>query len=197
MPTAIKPRDIYTIKGMGGKVYDWRGTPMCPPNGGRIRPLIYVVHIPVISNVKGVGDFFTLARALKDQGYCVQNATDAEGNVAIFTRSDMLAYQARGANQFSTGCENMHLKTTEPWTEFQYRAQAYLAWNHHASYGTPLTMAQLTYGRGIVGVKHRGFTSHKEVSAKAGYNDRTDPGPTFHFNHMFELARFYGKHHRF
>jgi hypothetical protein len=62
---------------------------------------------------------------------------------------------------------------------------------HSASAG------ELTPGAGVVGVKRRGHTSHMNVSRLAGFNDRSDPGPGFSFKHLYELTRFFDKHHRF
>jgi hypothetical protein len=190
-------RSVRTIPGMGGKVFDFRGTGLCPPNGGRMRPLLMVHHIPVVHQQPGIGDFETLARVLRAQGLAIQAATDAEGNVALFTRLDELCFGHRGANQFACGVEHMHFDVNEPWTEKQMRAAAWLAHRAWRSFGIRPRKGLLLPGAGLVRVQRRGHTSHMEVSAKAGFNDRSDPGPKFRFAHLYELTRFFDKHHRF
>ena len=180
-----------------GKVYDFRGTGLCPPNGGRMRPLMMVHHIPVVPNRAGIADFITLGNVLRGQGLAIQSATDAEGNVALYTRFDEMCYGHRGANQFACGVEHMHMTTGEPWTEKQIRAAAWCAVQVWNSYAVPPRGAIMLPGNRLVRVQRRGHTSHREVSAKAGYNDRTDPGVGFIFGRLYELARFFRENNRF
>jgi hypothetical protein len=182
---------------MGGKVFDYRGTGLCPPNGGRIRPLVMVHHIPVVHNVTGVADFVTLGQILRGQGLAIQAATDAEGNVALYTRLDEMCFGHRGANQLACGVEHMHFTVNEPWTDKQMRAAAWCAARALKSFGIPAGDAKLLPGDRLVGVQRRGHTSHKTVSALAGFNDRSDPGPRFDFEHLYELTRFFNEHGRF
>ena len=191
------PLNVRTIRGMGGKVFDFRNTGLCPPNGGRIRPLVMVHHIPVVPQAKGVADFERLGAILRGQGLAIQAATDSEGNVALFTRFDELCFGHRGANQFACGVEHMHMTVDEPWTEEQMRAAAWCAHRVWKSHGIPPRRAKLTPGAGVVGVKRRGHTSHMNVSSLAGFNDRSDPGRGFSFKHLYELTRFFDKDHRF
>ena len=194
---SVKPRSERTIPGMGGKVFDYRGTGLCPPNGGRIRPLVMVHHIPVVRNVAGLADFVTLGQVLRRQGLAIQAATDAEGNVALYTRFDELCFGQRGANSFACGVEHMHLTVDEPWTENQMRAAAWCAARVSKSFGIPPREAKVLPGNGVVGVQRRGHTSHKVVSDLAGFRDRSDPGGRFSFAHMYELTRFFKQHGRF
>jgi hypothetical protein len=186
----VTARSVRRLTG-GVTVRDYRGTGLCPPNGGAIHPVIFVQHIPVIRNVEGVGDLITLGNVLRAQGLAVQSGTDAEGNVALFTKMNELCWHARGANTISMGSENMHYGITEPWTERQYRAIAWLAVRAEKHYGIPIAGATLLSGN-PTRVAKRGHTSHKRQSAAAGYHDRSDPGPSFHFGHMYELARHPG-----
>jgi len=192
----VRPRSVRAIPGMG-KVYDYRGTGLCPPNGGRIRPLIMVHHIPVVRNVSGTGDLEVLGRVLRGQGLAIQAATDAEGNVALYTRFDQLCYGQRGANQFSCGVEHMHWDVGEKWTEKQMRAAAWCANQVWISYGILPQRAILQPGNRIVGVQRRGHTSHENVSKKAGFNDRSDPGDGFNYPHVYDLTRHYNTKHKF
>jgi hypothetical protein len=192
---ATVPRSERSIPGMG-KVYDFRGTGLCPPNGGRIRPLAMVHHIPVVPNVAGIADFLTLGNILRGKGLAIHAATDAEGNVALYTRFDELCFGHRGANQLACGIEHMHMTTGEKWTEKQMRAAAWCSVQVWDSYGIPPRGAVLTAGN-PVGVKRRGHTSHKQVSTLARFNDRTDPGDLFSFPHLYELARFFQKNRKF
>jgi hypothetical protein len=193
----VTPRSERTIPGMGGKVFDYRGTGLCPPNGGRIRPLMMVHHIPVVRNVAGLADFVTLGQILRDQGLSIQAATDAEGNVALYTRFDELCFGHRGANQLACGVEHMHFTVDEPWTEEQMRAAAWCASRVMSSFGIPPRDAKVLPGSGVVGVQRRGHTAHKVVSHLAGFRDRSDPGPGFDFRHLYELTRFVNKNKRF
>jgi hypothetical protein len=194
---AFRPRSERAIPGMGGKVLDFRGTGLCPPNGGRIRPLAMVHHIPVVRNVAGTQDFITLGNVLRAQGLAIQAATDAEGNVALYTQFDRLCFGHRGANQLACGVEHMHMAIGEPWTEKQMRAAAWCTAHVWIAHAVPPRGAVLTAGRPVVGVKRRGHTSHKVVSDLAGFHDRSDPGAGFNFAHLYELARFFRKHGRF
>jgi len=191
----IAAKSVRKIKG-GVTVRDYRGTGLCPANGGRIRPLIGLHHIPVIQNRAGVQDGIILGQVLKQQGLAVQCGTDAEGNVFRYTRFDELCYHARGANSLSSGIEHMHYRTSEPWTERQMRAAAWIGHHWLTSYGIPASRAVLADGR-PTRVSRRGHTSHQRQSAAAGWNDRSDPGPLFDYPHLYELIRFYGRHRRF
>jgi hypothetical protein len=192
-----RPRSERTIPGMGGKVFDFRGTGLCPPNGGRIRPLLMVHHIPVLPQQRGISDFVRLGQILRGKGLAIQAATDAEGNVALYTRFDELCYGHRGANQLACGVEHMHFTVDEPWTEKQMRAAAWCANRVWDSYGIPPRNGILLPGAGLVRVQRRGHTSHMEVSKRAGYHDRSDPGGRFQVAHLFALTRFFHKHRRF
>jgi hypothetical protein len=187
---------LKEIPGMG-KVYDWRTSPWTPANGGKIKPLIFVQHIPVVRNVTGIGDFVTLRNVLVAQGLMVQCATDAEGNVALFTPFDQLCYQARGANQVSTGCEHMHATTNEPWTRKQMRAAAWLAQLAQRKHGIPCKGGRLGEGPGVVKVLSRGHVTHEGVSKKAGFNDRSDPGPGFDWAYMWHCVAYFKEHGHF
>ena len=189
-------RVIKELRG-AGKVFDYRGSGILPPNGGRIRPLIMVEHIPVVPNVPGTQDFRTLARVLRGQGLSLQAATDSEGNVALYNNLDRLCYQARGANQVSCGVEHMHWSTSEPWTKKQLRAAAWLWVHAEREYGIPLRIARLGAGKGHVVVVKRGHTSHQRVSQAAGFNDRSDPGPGFDYRYVRRAALFFKKHGHF
>jgi N-acetylmuramoyl-L-alanine amidase len=191
------PRSERAIPGMGGKVFDFRGTGLCPPNGGRIRPLLMVHHIPVVPQQAGTGDFVRLGQILRGQGLAIQAATDAEGNVALYTRFDELCFGHRGANQLACGIEHMHFTVDEPWTEQQMRAAAWCANRVWDAFGVPPRKGHLLPGSGLVRVTRRGHTSHMEVSNLAGFHDRSDPGPRFNFARMYELTRFFHQHRRF
>ena len=180
-----------------GKVYDYRGTGLLPANGGIIQPLIMVEHIPVVRNVKGTGDFRTLASVLKAQGLSLQAATDREGNVALYNNLNRLCFQARGANQVSCGVEHMHMTITEEWTKKQLRAAAWLWQYAEHQFGIPLRVARITSGPGRIGVLRRGHTSHRRVSMAAGFNDRSDPGPGFDWEYVRKAALFFKSHGHF
>lgn len=190
------PRSERTIPGMG-KVFDFRGTGLCPPNGGRIRPLAMVHHIPVVRNVTGFADFVSLGNILRGQGLAIQAATDAEGNVALYTRFDEMCFGHRGANQLACGVEHMHMTVGEAWTEKQMRAAAWCAEQVWTSYAIPPRGAKLLPGNRLVSVQRRGHTSHKDVSTLAGFRDRSDPGEGFSFAQLYELTRFFHKNRRF
>lgn len=187
---------IAKVRGMG-KVYDWRHSSWTPASGGRIKPLIYVEHIPVIPQAAGIIDFVRLRDVLVAQGLMVQNATDGEGNVALFTRMDELCWQAKGANQLSCGCEHIHLSTSDPWTRKQFRASAWLWDRAQKGHNIPLVKASLGSGKGIVRVFRRGHTTHEEVSNKAGFHDRSDPGKGYDFEYVFHCVKYYRKHGHF
>jgi hypothetical protein len=192
----VVPRSERTIPGMGGKVFDYRGTGLCPPNGGQIRPLIMVHHIPVVPNATGIGDFVRLGDILRRQGLAIQASTDAEGNVALYTRFNVLCFGHRGANQIGCGIEHMHFRIDEPWTEQQMRAAAWCAHRVWVSHGIPPRGAVIGKGNPVVTTR-RGHTTHELVSDLAGFNDRSDPGKGFNFPHLYELTRFFHKHRRF
>lgn len=187
---------LKTIDGMG-TVYDWRDSSWTQPNGGRITPLLGVQHIPVVRNVDGYGDLITLVEVLLAQGLMVQQGTDREGNVGLFTPGDYLCWQARGANQVSWGTEHMHLTTSEDWTKRQLRAAAWVNQLNRRHYGTVGTRASLGSGDGVVRVIHGGQTTHQAVSAKAGYNDRSDPGSGYDFEYVAFCEQFFAKHDDF
>lgn len=191
----IKARNTRRISG-GVVIRDYRGTGLCPPNGGRITPVVHVEHIPVIRNQEGVGDLIVLGQVLKNQGLAVQFGTDAEGNIARYTDADSLCYHARGANSLASGTEHMHYGVTEPWTERQFRAAAWIAVYMERHFGIPIAGATLLPGY-PTRVAKRGHTSHKRQSAAAGYHDRSDPGPSFRWAHMYELARHFKRTRKF
>lgn len=197
----IQARSKREIPGMGpgrqGVVYDYRGTGLCPPNGGRIRPLVMVHHIPVVRNVKGVGDGIQLGNILREKRLAIQAATDSEGNVFLYTRFDELCYGHRGLNQQACGVEHMHWNIGEAWEKWQMRAAAWCANQVWQSYNIAPHRALLDPGPGYVRVRRRGHTSHKTVAAKAGYHDRSDPGPGFRFAELYELTKFYARRRRF
>ena len=180
-----------------GKVYDSRGTGLLPANGGIIQPLIMVEHIPVVRNVKGTGDFRTLASVLRAQGLSLQAATDREGNVALYNNLNRLCFQARGANQVSCGVEHMHMTIGEEWTKKQLRAAAWLWQYAEHQFGIPLRVARITSGPGRIGVLRRGHTSHRRVSMAAGFNDRSDPGPGYDWEYVRKAALFFKRHGHF
>jgi hypothetical protein len=192
----IRAREIKRIPGMsktgsGGKLYDYRGTGLLPPSGGRINPLVGVEHIPVIRQMAGVEDFIVLANVLRAQGLSLQVATDGEGNVCLYNSLNVLCWQARGANAVSYGVEHMHLTVGEEWTERQFRAAALVMVRAHFNVGIPLRGGRLLPGPGLVRVQARGHVSHKAVSQAAGFNDRSDPGDGFRFAHCYELAEHF------
>lgn len=190
---APTPRVIKSLRG-AGRIYDWRGTGLLHPNGGRIRLQLMIEHIPVVPNRKGTGDFIQLANILKAQGLSLQAATDSEGHVALYTPLDRLCYQARGANQVSCGVEHMHMSTGEWWSKKQMRASAWLWQYAEHAYGVPMQNARLRRGNGFVGVARRGHCSHMAVSRAAGYNDRSDPGPGYDWAYVLRAAKFFRVH---
>jgi len=194
--TSYRPRSVTKVKG-GVTVYDFRDTGLCPANGGRIDPVLFVQHIPVVRNVPGIADFITLGNVLRAQGLAVQRATDAEGGVALYTRLRDLCYHARGSNSISVGCENMHWATTESWTEKQLRAVAWVLVQARREVGIPIRPAQLVAGNGLAGCARSGYTTHEKQSDAAGYHDRTDPGAGYRSGQVRELAAFFERHDRF
>lgn len=192
-------RVLADIPGMG-KVYDWRPSPWTPVNGGKIRPLLLVDHIPVVPNMPGIADFIRLRDVLVAQGLMVQCATDSSGNVALYTPLNYLCFQARGANSFSCGCEHMHLSLNETWTPRQLNAASYVHWRWRKYQGgRAYQRAVLAAGNGIVRVVQRGYTTHKEVSARAGFNDRSDPGLAFErvYERVERGVAYFDKHRTF
>lgn len=190
-------RVLKSIKGMG-TIYDWRTSPWTPANGGKINPLVFVHHIPVVPNVKGIGDFITLRNVLVAQGLMVQTSTDREGNVALYTPFNVLCYQAKGANSLSTGCEHMHMTTGEAWSRKQLRASAWLVNQALEKHGIPATAwAKLGDGNGFVTVKRRGQTTHEAVSNAAGYHDRSDPGNGYDKEYVDHCVHYFRAHHHF
>lgn len=200
---------VRTVPGMGGRVFDFRGTDLCPANpGGKIRPLVMVHHIPVVKQAPGLADFKKLGGSLRGQGLAIQASTDADGNVALYTRWDEKCFGHMGANHVACGIEHMHFKVTEKWTEEQMRAAAWCSWRVWKSFGIPPRRAILTPGAGHfdgdefvleapVGVQRRGHTSHQHVSDMIGSGQRSDPGPKFNFKHLYELTRFFDENKTF
>jgi hypothetical protein len=76
------------------------------------------------------------------------------------------------------------------------RAAAWCAVQVWVAFGIPPRGAVLGRGNPVV-TQRRGHTTHKLVSDLAGFNDRSDPGAGFRFPHLYELTRFFRKHHRF
>lgn len=195
-PAPYRGEIIKEIPGMG-KVYDWRASPWTPSNGGKIRPLAFVHHIPVIPNMPGIADFVRLRDVLVAQGLMVQSATDGDGNVALFTPFDSLCYHAKGGNVVTTGCEHMHYLTSQEWSKKQLRASAWLIQLAERKHRIPTTAAQIAAGRGAIRVVKPGQTSHREVSAKAGYNDRSDPGIGYDTEYVRHCVRYFLQHEHF
>lgn len=198
--TAMKV--LRHVPGMGpgadGKVYDFRGTGLCPPNGGIIPVQAFIHHIPVVHNQPGISDLEQLGRILRGQGLAIQCATDAAGNVALYTDINRLCYGHRGLNDRAAGCEHMHYTTGEKWSKWQMRAAAWVAAWAHRREDVPLQTARLTsggYGRALV--ERRGHTSHRQVSIAARYFDRSDPGGGFDYGELYDLTRFYLRKGRF
>lgn len=193
---AFNPLKTRDIKGMGA-VWDYRA--FTQPNGGRINPLVFVQHIPVIRQMAGRADLDALWRVLISQRLMVQRATDGEGNVAKYTGLRALCFHARGANAISAGVEHMHLTTADSWTDRQLNAAAYCAWEAHDKCGIPLTRARLGDGAGLVKVRRRGQTTHEAVSRHAQFFDRSDPGELYEdaMGEVRDRALFFGRMGRF
>jgi hypothetical protein len=192
MPEVLKTLNI--AEDQTSTVWDYRGE--TTPNGGRIALRACVHHIPVIRNVAGRGDLDQLRQVLLDRrpptgGLMVQFGTDAEGNIALYTRADRLCFQAKGANQVSCGIEHMHFLTSDPWTRKQLRAAAWIAQYLEREFDIPLQMAQVEPGNGVASIVRKGHTSHQHIAHMAGFNDRTDPGTGFDYEYMFHAAKFF------
>jgi hypothetical protein len=187
---------VKTIRGMG-TVYDWRGTAWSQPNGGQIIPRLGVQHIPVIHNVNGIADLITLRNVLVAQRLMVQQGTDLEGNVALYTHGNRLCWQARGANQVSWGTEHMKFSTSEAWSKRQLRASAWIIQLNRKHYGTGRGRASLGAGAGVVRVIRGGQTTHMRVSQAAGFNDRSDPGAGYDFEYVDHCVTFFEAHGHF
>jgi N-acetylmuramoyl-L-alanine amidase len=193
MPEVLK--ELSIAGDQTSTIWDYRGE--TSPNGGRIELRACVHHIPVISNVTGRGDLDKLRQVLLDRrppagGLMVQFGTDAEGNVALFTRADRLCFQAKGANQVSCGIEHMHFAIGEDWSKKQLRAAAWIAQYLEREFDIPLQMADVEpAGSGVVKIARKGHTSHEQISHLAGFNDRTDPGSGFDYDYMFHAAKFF------
>jgi hypothetical protein len=86
------------------------------------------------------------------------------------------------------------MTTGESWTKRQLRASAWIAQLAHRKHGIPLSMANLEDGAGLVRVARRGQTSHQNVSAHAGYHDRTDPGSGYDWAYVRHCAEFFDQH---
>ena len=187
---------VRNPKGMG-RVY--RSAPwVLPPNSSVRSPvLVAVEHIPVMHDAPGAQDFLNLANVLKAQGLSLETATDGDGNVCIYNRLDVLCYQARGLNGPSYGTEHMHMTTSQDWRRVQLRASAWIWQFARRHYGVPYDRAKLRSGPGLAYVVKKGHTTHKRVSAAAGFNDRSDPGSGYDFEYVRHAARFFDKHHSF
>ena len=192
----FNPVEVRRIKGMG-RIFDYR--PFTQPNGGTIKPLVFVQHIPVIRQMVGRLDLDVLWRVLVAQGLMIQRGTDGEGNVAKYTPLNRLCFQARGANAISCGVEHMHLTTAEDWGELQLNAAAYCAWEAREKVGIPLGRGRLGDGNGLVVVRRRGQTTHEAVSRHAQFFDRSDPGELYEaqMDSVRERAEFYDRHRHF
>ncbi len=194
MPTTLK--HLRIAAGHTSTVFDYRRE--TASNGGIIALRACVHHVPVIRNEPGRQDLDTLRRVLMAQGLMVQFGTDAEGNVAMYTKANRLCYHARGANSVACGIEHMHLTTGEPWSKRQMRAAGWIAQYLEREFGLPLRMADVEPGPGAtVTIKRTGHTSHQQISRVAGFNDRSDPGQGFDYSEMFSAARYFKKHGHF
>lgn len=197
----IKPRHTKSIPGLAGaKVFDFRGTGLCPgakDSSGRfirIKPLIMVEHIPVYPDKPGFEDFLGLADVLRAQGLHLQAATDGDGNVCLYNDLNVLCYQARGANQVSSGVEHMHMRIDQLWSRKQLCASAWLWVRAFRRHGIPMAGAKIRSGSpGTIRVLRGGHTSHRRVSIAAGYNDRSDPGPRYDWPFVKHAAEFYDR----
>lgn len=187
---------LKKVRGIG-TIYDWRKSPWTPSNGGRIKPLVFVQHIPVVPNMAGIADFVRLRDVLVAQGLMVHNATDRDGNIALYTPMNVLCYQAKGANQQSCGTEHMHMTLGETWPKRQLRASAWLVNQANLKYGLPIANGVLTSGSGVVRVSRRGQVSHRRVSNAAGFHDRTDPGDGYDYEYVRHCVAYYRQHEHF
>jgi hypothetical protein len=186
------------IKTLKGGVTIWNGRSLLNPNGGRINLQFMVEHIPVVPNVKGLEDFYQLARVLRAQGLSLQAATDSEGHVCIYTNLNRLCYQARGANSISCGVEHMHMSTNEKWTKRQLRASAWLWVYAERTYGLPTQRGRGRRGLGnTVICTRKGHVGHRWVSEKAGYYDRSDPGPNYDWGYVKHCVKYFNRHGHF
>ena len=177
-------------------VFDYRH--VTSPNGGKIALSACVHHIPVITNVPGRADLDTLRQVLLNQGLMVQFGTDAEGNVAMYTRADRLCFHARGANSVTCGIEHMHFAVGEKWMKKQLRAAAWIVQRLDNIFGLPMRLATVEPGgAGIARITQTGHTTHQRISTAAGFNDRVDPGAGFDFEYVFHAAQFFKDHGHF
>jgi N-acetylmuramoyl-L-alanine amidase-like protein len=177
-------------------VFDFRD--VTSPNGGKIALSACVHHIPVITNVPGRADLDTLRQVLLNQGLMVQFGTDAEGNVAMYTPADRLCFHARGANSVTCGIEHMHFSISEKWMKKQLRAAAWIVQRLETIHGLPLRLATVEPGgAGVARITQTGHTTHQQISAAAGFNDRVDPGAGFDFEYVFHAAGFFKEHGHF
>jgi hypothetical protein len=192
----FRPEKHRQIKGMGA-IWDYRA--FTQPNGGVIRPLVFVQHIPVIRQMSGREDLDVLWRVLRSQGLMVQNGTDGEGNVALYTPMNRLCFHARGVNSFSVGTEHMHATIGEDWSNKQLNAAAYLSHRAKEHHDVPRRRGKLGPGSGFATVRRRGHVTHASVSANAGFHDRSDPGVKYEalMREIEERSVHYSKRHRF
>lgn len=189
-------RVLKKVRGMG-TVYDWRHTNWAPANGGTIKLQVFVQHIPVVRNMAGIADFVVLRNVLVAQGLMVQQATDRDGNVALYTPMNSLCFQARGANQFSTGTEHMHMTTGEEWSKKQLRASAWIINQASLVHGVTIQNGRLSGGSGVARVAKKGQVSHMAVSKAAGFNDRVDPGNRYDWEYVRHCVMYFRKHSHF
>lgn len=193
MPTVLKRLRI--ADGQRSSIFDYR--PETRPNGGIIDLRACVHHIPVMGQGPGHTDLDMLRRILIDKGLMVQFGSDAEGNVALYTRANRLCYHAKGGNQLTCGVEHMHYGVGDPWAKKQMRAAAWIAQYLEREFHLPLRMADVEPGPGVVRIVRTGHTSHQQISNMAGYHDRRDPGHGFDYEQMFSAADFYKRHGHF
>lgn len=187
-PTVLKTLRIAADD--KSSIYDYRG--FTQPNGGEIGLRACVHHIPVVRQMPGHTDFDALRNVLQAQGLMVQFSSDADGNVALYTKADRLCWHARGANSNTCGIEHMHLTVGEDWTKKQLRAAAWIAQYLEREFDLPLQMADVDpAGPGLTRIVRKGHTSHQQISRMAGYNDRSDPGSGFDYEYMFSAARYF------
>ena len=199
LPKGPGPKKLKTLRIQEGRASDvWDFRAITSANGGRINLRACVHHIPVIRDQAGKGDLELLRQVLKDQGLMVQFGTDREGNVAIYTPADRLCFHARGGNSVTCGIEHMHFGVGDPWTDKQFRAAAWIVQLLNHKHGLPFRMAEVEPdGSGRVRITRTGHTSHQEISRKAGFNDRSDPGSGFDYDKVFKAAKFFQEHGHF